>query len=80
MNHDLRIWEYKSFAFGPAGHQDGAHRGCHTKAYRGYVGLDVLHCVVDRETGSYMSARAVDIHNDVFIGVLVFKKKKLRDD
>ena len=49
-------------------------------ADRRHVGLDELHRVVDREPGGHRTARAVDVHIDVFIGIFALQEEELRDD
>ena len=39
----------------------------------GYIAFNVLHCVINRHTGSNTAAGAVDIKLDILIGILGFQ-------
>ena len=45
-----------------------------------HVGLDELHRVVNRQPGRNRPARAVDVEQDVLVGILGLEEQHLRDD
>ena len=48
-----------------------------TDAGRAYVAFNIVHRIIDRHTGRYGTARAVDIKVDVLIRILGFQEQEL---
>ena len=59
------VRQCKTLALCSAGKQECAHAGCHTDTDGGYITLDVVHCIIDRQACRYRTARAVDIQMDI---------------
>ena len=66
--------------FAPRRQQHRRHRRRLADAVRLHVGPDELHRVVDRQPGRDRPARAVDVEQDVLVGVLGLEEQHLRDD
>ena len=64
----------------PGREEHRRHRRRLTDAIRLHVGLDELHRVVDRQARRDRPARAVDVEQDVALGILGFEEQHLRDD
>ena len=80
VDHDPRVGQRHPLAR-LAGHQDErAHRGGHAHADGGHRALDVLHGVVDRQAAGHDAAGRVDVHRDLFLGVLRLQEEKLGAD
>ena len=78
VNHHAAVGQGEAFAFGAGGKQERAHAGGLAEAQGGYVGLDEVHGVVDRHAGRNRAAGAVDVEENIFIGVFAFQKQQLR--
>ena len=78
VDHDFRIRQSEALALRAAGKQERSHAGRHTHTDRGYITLDILHRVIDRHTGRYRTARAVDIKLNILAGIFRFQEKQLR--
>lgn len=72
------MWEAEALTWGPAAEEKAAHGGGLAEADGGYGGGDVLHCVVDCETGGYAAAGGVYVEGDWFGGVVCFEEEELR--
>ena len=80
VNHDAGMGQGIAFALGTAGQQQRTH-GCGLPhAERGHVATDVLHGVIDGESGADHAPGLVDVEGDVFVRVLGFQKEKLGHD
>src|SRR5579872_97677 len=79
MNKDAGIGEGVPLPLGAGREQHGGHRRRLPDAVGRHVRLDELHRVVDRHAGRHDAARAVDVQQDVPIGVLGLQKQHLRD-
>src|SRR5688572_25153794 len=80
MDEHARIRKAVALAFRACRKENCSHRRCLSNADRGDVGLDVLHRVVDGQTGSNGATGRVDVDGDVFFGVLRFEEEELGDD
>ena len=80
MDKNAGVRQRKSLSRGPGTQQKGSHRRTLADADRRNVVLDELHRVVDRHSGGYRTARAVDVQVDVAFRVLGLEKQELRDD
>ena len=70
VHHDPRVRQGVALALGAGAEQELAHRGGQAHADRGDVVGDVVHGVVDRHAGVDRAAGAVDVQEDVGLGVL----------
>ena len=69
MYHHAAVGECETLSL-LAGHEEhGCHRSGHAGADGGYVAVDILHSVVDAETGVDRSARRIDVERDILIGI-----------
>jgi len=80
VDHHLGIGQGDTLALGAAGQQERTHAGSHADADGGYITLDVLHGVIDRHTGRYAAAGAVDIHLDILVRILRLQIQQLGHD
>src|SRR5579872_569239 len=69
-----------ALAFRAAGKQDCGHAAGETHADRRDVRPDVLHGVVNGQTGIDNPTWAVYVHEDVAIWILAFEEEQLRGD
>src|SRR5690606_14742135 len=60
--------------------EHGAHAGGLAQADARHVGLDILHGVVDGQTGGHAAAGRVDVQLDVLVRVFRFQKQQLGND
>jgi hypothetical protein len=74
-----RVRQRVALALGAGREQEAAHRAGLPHADRGDVAVQVLHGVVDRQTGGHMAARRVDVQHDVLLGLFGVEEQQLRD-
>ena len=80
MNHDCPVLEAVSMPLLPAGEEKTAHARGHTEA-EGVDGRgDVLHGIVDGQTGTDAAPGRVDVQFDGTPRVLGFEKEELRGE
>ena len=77
VNEYFTVGQCYALALGATGKQERTHAGGHTHTDGGHIALDVIHRVVNRQTGSYGATGAVDIQTDVFLTVLALQKQQL---
>ena len=80
VDHDAGIGQGLAFAGRAGGQQHGAHRGALADAVGGHVAIDELHGVVDGHAGGDASARRIDVHVDVGLGIFRLQEEQLGDD
>ena len=80
MDHDLGVRQGEALALRAGRQQECTHGRSHADADRGNIALDILHGVVNRKSGRYHAARAVDVELNVLVGVLRLQIEKLGDD
>ena len=80
MEDKSGVGEAESFSLLTRGHQHGAHAARLAEADGAYVGLDVLHRVVNRKSRGYAAPRRVDVEADVLVRVFRFQEEQLGDD
>ena len=78
MNHHRRVFQRKTIPLLPARQQQTTHTRRHAQTKRVHRRGDVLHRVVDCQTGRDRSARRVDIQFDGFAGIFRLEKEQLR--
>ena len=77
MNHDLRIGQRKTLAFGTGHQQERPHAGGHAHTQRRNLGFDELHGVENRHAGADAATGRVDIERNVLVRVLALQKQQL---
>ena len=80
VHHDPRVRQGVALALGAGAEQELAHRGGQAHADRRDVVGDVVHRVVDRHAGVDRATGAVDVEEDVGLGVLGRQQQQLRAD
>src|SRR5690606_18591810 len=80
MDHGAGVRQHVALARCPTCQQEGTHACRLTDTHRADVGLDELHGVVNRQAGSYRTARRIDIEMNIFIRVFRFEKQHLCND
>src|ERR1700710_635413 len=80
VNHDPRIGQGEPFAGRTGCQQQAAHRGRLPDTYGAHRRPDVLHGVVDRETGGHDAAWAIDIERNILGRVLALQEQQLGAD
>ena len=78
MDHDLRVRQGEALALRAGRQQERAHGRGHADADRGNIALDILHGVINRKSGRYHAARAVDVKRNILVRIFAFKKEQLR--
>mmetsp|Transcript_14104 Transcript_14104/g.38623 ORF Transcript_14104/g.38623 Transcript_14104/m.38623 type:complete len:212 (+) Transcript_14104:310-945(+) len=79
VDHNARVREALAFSLGSCCQQKGAHRRGHPKADRLYFARNELHRVEDGQASRHGPPGRIDVHRDVFLGVLARKVQHLRD-
>ena len=74
------VREGEALALGAGAEEHGGRRGRLPDDEGLHVGADVLHRVVDRRHRRERATGAVDVHEDVAVGVLRLEHDELRDD
>src|SRR5205085_10608648 len=69
-----------AFALGDTSEQYGAHAGGHTDARRAHLRLDEMHGVVDRQASIDLPTRAVDVHLNVAVRIVLGQVQQLCHD
>ena len=77
MDHNLGVGKCHTLALCARAEQESTHACSHAHTNRSHITLDVLHGVIDRHTGSYTAAGAVDIKLNILVRVLGFQVQKL---
>ena len=77
MDHDIRIWQRKAFAFRTRAQQDRAHARRHAETVRCHIAREELHRVVNGQPGCHDAAGTIDVNVDVFLGILHLQKQQL---
>jgi hypothetical protein len=80
MDQYARLGKRVPFAFGPCTEKQSAHARSLPDAYGLDLRLDVLQCVIYRQSRCYLPAGGIDVKVDVFVRFFTFEKKKLGDD
>ena len=80
VHHDPRVRQGVALALGAGAEQELAHRRGQAHADRGDVVRDVVHGVVDRHAGVHRATGAVDVQEDVGVGVLGGQQQQLGAD
>ena len=80
MDQHAGVGQCPSLALGSACQEHGAHRRGLPDADGGHVAADVVHGVIDGHAGSDDASRAVDVEEDVFLGVLTLEVEELGHD
>ena len=80
VHHDPRVRQRVALALGAGAEQELAHRRGQAHADRGDVVGDVVHGVVDRHAGVDRATGAVDVQEDVGLGVLGGQQQQLGAD
>ena len=80
MHHDPRVRQRVALALGAGAEQELAHRRGQAHADGRDVVGDVVHGVVDRHAGVDRATRAVDVQEDVGLGVLGGQQQQLGAD
>ena len=80
VDQDTCIGKSKTLSLLTGHQQKGTHGRRLTDAKGLHIILDVLHGVIDRETGRDGAARRVDVQLDVLFRVLAGEKQELRND
>jgi hypothetical protein len=80
VDQDARIGQCRPFALGTTRQQHRPHAGCHADARCGDQWLDKLHGVVDGETCVDLAARAVDVHLDLAVRIVLSNIQELGND
>src|SRR5581483_4997381 len=73
------IRQAEAFAFLSGRQEDRAHAHRHAHTYRRDIWFDVLHGVIDGQACINAPTRRVDIHLDVFGGILALEVEQLCD-
>lgn len=78
MHHNTRIWQRETAPFFTPSQQQGAHRSCLPDAHCAYGTADVLHGIINCQTGRNHTTRAVDVKRDFLVRIHAFQIQKLR--
>ena len=80
MDHDLRVRQRQALPLGPAGQKHRRHARRQPNADRRDRALDVLHRIINGQTGGHAAPGTVDVEMDVLLRVLALQKEQLSDD
>ena len=80
VDQNARVGQGRAFALRSTAQKDRTHGSGHADAGRGDPRLDQVHRVIDRQPGVDVAARAVDVHLDLAVGILLSKIQQLRHD
>ena len=72
VNHDIGMRKGETLALGAGRKKYGRHAGTGTNTDGGYIRLDVLHSIVNSQTGSNYTTRAVDVKINILIRIFRF--------
>ena len=80
VDHDSGIGQGITFAGRPRCQEDRPHTGGLANAHRGDIRADVLHGVVDGQSGRHQAPRRVDVKIDILFRIFRFKKQHLSNE
>jgi hypothetical protein len=80
VDEDAGGGEGEPLPVGPAGEDEGSHRGGLSEADGLHLGPHVLDGVVYREAGGHGTARGVDVDRDILLGILGLEEEELAND
>src|SRR3954447_6402369 len=80
MNHDPRVCQAKALALCARGKQQRPHTGSLSDAKGADIRLDILHCVINRQSSRNQASWRIDIKVYVLVCIFRLKKQELRHD
>ena len=80
MDHDIGVRQRVSLPFGTGGQKDRSHARGNANAVSGHVASDVLHRVVNRQTGRHRATGRINVNIDIPLRILHLEKQHLSDD